>query len=199
VSQPELYELARGLWAWRQPHPSWTPDEEWDPPVNSFLLVDGETALLIDALVVEPWPWLDETLAGKEVHVVQLKPDHDRSRDELAARYGARVWKPGDYFPGNELPTGALALHDGRFRGETPLWLPAHRRIVFADAAMADREGKLRIWRSWWHEEYALPAFRRMLELPVERVLVSHGWPIEHPRTELAAALERETYPGEDD
>ena len=187
----ELHELADGLWGWRQPHPEWKPGLGWDPPVNSFLLTTDGLAILMDALVPEPWPWLDERVANHEVHVVQLKPDHDRSRDELAERYRGRVWKPGDYFPGDELPGGLVAQFDGRFRGECPMWIPEHRTLVFADAVISDRDGDLRIWWCEWHREYVVPAFRRLLELPVERVLVAHGAPIAHDGTELERALAR--------
>lgn len=210
-AEPELHELADGLWAWRQSHPEWIPGRGWDPPVNSFLAVvprgsdpgrvppgrvEGLTlardvALLIDALVLADWPWLDEQLVDKEVHVVQLKPDHNRSRDALAGRYGARVWRPGSYWPGDDVAGVATAKFDGRFKGETPLWIPAHGALIFADAVVADRAGNLRIWETDWYDEYTIPAMRRLLELPVERVLVSHGSPIEHPRDELERALSR--------
>jgi hypothetical protein len=38
-------------------------------------------------------------------------------------------------------------------------------------------EGELRIWDAPGFESRVLPAFRRMLDLPFERVLVSHGEP----------------------
>ena len=39
---------------------------------------------------------------------------------------------------------------------------------------MTERNGKLLIWGSPWHEKRALPAFRALLELPFERVIISH-------------------------
>jgi hypothetical protein len=56
------------------------------------------------------------------------------------------------------------------------------RLTLYADFRYAAAEG---------HEEHALPGFGRMLELAVERVLISHGWSIEHTRAELEAALDR--------
>ena len=65
------------------------------------------------------------------------------------------------------------------------MWLPEQRAIVFADGMTAP-DGELRVWNSAEHERWALPAFRAMLELPFEHVIVSHGEPI-HDR----AAFER--------
>jgi len=68
------------------------------------------------------------------------------------------------------------------------VWLPEHRTIVFADA-LTERAGKLRVWATPWHEERALPALRALLELPFERVIVSHGEPV-HDRAAYERALE---------
>ena len=54
---------------------------------------------------------------------------------------------------------------------------------------MTAPEGELRIWDAPGFEARVLPAFRRMLELPFERVLVSHGEPV-HDRAAFEAALE---------
>ena len=48
----------------------------------------------------------------------------------------------------------------------------------------------LRVWGTRWYEERTLPAFRAMLDLPFEHVLVSHGEPV-HTRADFEAALER--------
>jgi glyoxylase-like metal-dependent hydrolase (beta-lactamase superfamily II) len=58
---------------------------------------------------------------------------------------------------------------------------------VFADALTAPR-GELRVWTSPAHEERALPALRRLLELPFELVIVSHGEPV-HSRAAYERAL----------
>src|SRR5262249_47521792 len=90
--------------------------------------------------------------------------------------------------PGSKLPGGILALYDGRGREETPLWLPEHRTVVFADALTAPG-GELRVWATPWHEERVLPALRALLHLPFERVIVSHGEPL-HDRRAYERALE---------
>jgi glyoxylase-like metal-dependent hydrolase (beta-lactamase superfamily II) len=90
--------------------------------------------------------------------------------------------------PGSELPGGLVALHDGRGRMETPLWLPEQRALVFADGLTAPH-GELLVWGTPWHEERTLPALRALLELPFEHVIVSHGDPV-HDRAAYERALE---------
>jgi hypothetical protein len=122
-----------------------------------------------------------------------------------ARRYGARAFGPRLFWrddipetdlepiePGSALPGGLVALYDGRGREETPLWLPEQRAIVFADALTAPG-GELRVWSTPWHEERALPALRKLLDLPYEHVIVAHGEPV-HSRADYERALVREPY-----
>lgn len=139
--------------------------------------------------------------------VVILKPDHVRDVDLFARRYGTRAFGPWLFWrsnvpetelepiePGSELPGGLQALYDGRGRNETPLWLPEQRTIVFADALTAP-EGELRVWATPQIRR-ALPALRELLELPFERVIVSHGEPV-HDRAAYERALELPPWNGE--
>ena len=138
---------------------------------------------------------------------VVLKPDHVRDVDAFVERYGCRAYGPYLFWrqnvprtelepvePGTELPGGLVALYDGRGKNETPLWLPEQRALVFADALTAP-EGELRVWATPWHEERALPALRALLELPFERVIVSHGEPV-HDRAAYERALELRPWSG---
>jgi glyoxylase-like metal-dependent hydrolase (beta-lactamase superfamily II) len=162
----------------------------------------GEVALL-DPLApseeaAEIWARLD---ARPPTLVVVLKPDHVRDVDLFVSRYDAHATGPYLFWrtnipethlapiePGTELPGGLVALYDGRGRNETPLWLPEQRALVFADALTAP-EGELRVWATPWHEERALPALRKLLELPFEHVIVSHGEPV-HDRAAYERAIE---------
>ena len=90
------------------------------------------------------------------------------------------------------MPGGLVAQHDGRGFGETPLYLPEQRALVFADGLTAPG-GTLRVWGTPWHEQRVLPAMRALLDLPFEHVLVSHGEPV-HTRADFEAALEREPW-----
>jgi glyoxylase-like metal-dependent hydrolase (beta-lactamase superfamily II) len=150
------------------------------------------------------WKRLD---ARPPTAIVVLKPDHVRDVDVFVPRYGVPAFGPGLFFrydtpgtelqwvePGSQLPGGIVALYDGRGRSETPLWLPEQRTIVFADALTAPG-GELRVWSTPWHEERALPALRALLELPFERVIVSHGEPV-HTRAAFERALKLAPWTG---
>ena len=125
----------------------------------------------------------------------------------MAERWRAPVYGPPEiepelgegvdfrpFEPGDELPGGLVALDDWRGRGEHPVYLPEQRVLLFADGMTADEEGVLRIWDTE-EMERALPAFRKMLELPFAFVCVSHGEPV-HDRAGFEAALEHAPYSG---
>ena len=205
----EVRDVAPGLWLWRRPHPEWHQEAGWDPPVSSFCVTSRGVTLVLDAL--DPaddavWERLDQ---ASPQAVVVVKPDHFRDAALFARRYGATLYSEayvwGDKAPdleqfvptapGMELPGGLLTLDDGRWRQETPLFLPEQRALVFADGLTADSGRVLRVWDTPWHEQRVLPALRAMLELPFELVLCSHGEPV-HSRAEFEAALGRATYSG---
>jgi catechol 2,3-dioxygenase-like lactoylglutathione lyase family enzyme len=205
----ELRDVAPGLWLWRAEHPDWHADAGWEPPVTSTVVESGGEIAVLDGLAPpddarELWERLD---ARPPTLAVVLKPDHVRDVDLFAARYGARAFGPSLFWPddvpeteleaiepGSELPGGLVALYDGRGRGETPMWLPEQRALVFADALTAPG-GALRVWTTPWHEERALPALRALLELPFEQVILSHGEPV-HDRAAYERALELPPWEG---
>jgi hypothetical protein len=202
----EVRDVAPGLWLWRLDYPGWRPELEleWGPAVASTCVESGGEVALLDPLAppedaTEIWERLD---ARPPTVVLILKPDHVRDVDLFVQRYGARAFGPGvfhrqdipetdleEIWPTLELPGGLVALHDGRGRNETPLWLPEQRTIVFADGMTAPH-GELLVWGTPWHEVSVLPALRALLDLPFERVIVSLGEPV-HDRKAFEHALER--------
>ena len=200
----EVRDVATGLWIWRTEHPDWQSNQGWDPVITSTCVESGGEILVLDPIAPpanfkEVWQRLD---TRPPTAIVILKPDHVRHVDLFVSRYQVRAFGPDRFdrddipetqlepiYPGSKLPGGIIALHDGRGRNETPLWLPEQRAIVFADALTAP-QGELRIWSTPWHQERALPALRKLLELPFELVIVSHGEPV-HTRAEFERALER--------
>jgi glyoxylase-like metal-dependent hydrolase (beta-lactamase superfamily II) len=198
-----VVDVAPGLWIWRLRHPAWKPGLAWRETVTSTCVESGGEVALLDPLAPpdeasEVWSRLD---ARPPTLVVVLKPDHIRDVDVFVRRYDAQAFGPWLFWrtdipetelepiePGTELPGGLVALYDGRGRNETPLWLPEQRALVFADALTAP-EGELRVWESPAHEERALPALHKLLELPFEHVIVSHGEPV-HDRAAYERALE---------
>jgi hypothetical protein len=105
--------------------------------------------------------------------------------------------------PGVELPAGVTAHPIGRPRRfETPLYVPSHRALAFGDA-VAEVDGALRVWAQRrvdedvvrFHRERFNPTLEPLLELDVERVLVTHGEPVlRDGRTQLEAALRAEPW-----
>ena len=94
--------------------------------------------------------------------------------------------------PGDVLPGGLLALHDGRGVAETPVYLPEQRALVFADALTAP-DGVLRVWAHAVARGAHAAGPARPARTDFEHVLVSHGEPV-HDRGEFVAALDREPW-----
>jgi hypothetical protein len=209
VAAASLQDVAPGLWLWRTEYPDWRPEAGWEPFVTSTCVRSGGETILIDPLAPPTaatalWERFD---AQPPSAVVILKPDHVRDVDLFVERYGARAFGPFLFWrhdipetdlepvqPGDELPGGLVALHDGRGRAETPVWLPEQRTIVVADA-LTERAGELLVWGTPWHAERVLPALRAWLDLPFERVIVSHGEPV-HDRAAFERALELPPWEG---
>lgn len=205
----EVRDIAPGLWVWSRMHPEWTPDSDFEGPVTSTCATAGGEVVVLDPLAPEPddvetWARLD---AAPPTMVVIVKPDHVRDVDLFVRRYGARAFGPWLFYPGeaprspveavepgSSLPGGLEAVYDGRGRAETPIWIPEHRTLVFADALTAP-QGELLVWDCPALHERALPALRALLELPFERVIVSHGDPV-HDRADYERALTRDPWRG---
>jgi hypothetical protein len=203
----ELHDVVDGLWFWRQPHPDWNQQSDWEPMVTSVAVASGGARILLDPLAPPPnarsaWKRLE---AFAPDTAIVLKPDHVRDIDLFVRWYGVRALGPVLYWrddvpktelefvrPGDALPGGLQAFDDGRGMLETPVYLPEQRALVFADALTAP-DGELRVWASALHEQRALPALRELLALPFEHVIVSHGDPL-HTREDFIAALERPPY-----
>ena len=207
----EVRDVVPGLWLWRQPHWEWREGDDWEAEVSSFVVESRGEVVLLDPLAPRP----DE---GEEVYrrlaakpptrVIVVKPDHVRDVDLFCHWYGIPAHGPWLFFkddaprvdiewllPDAELPGGLVALTDGRGGLERPIWVPKQKAIIFADGMTAPRAGGglLRIWWTPILERRTKPALREMLDLPFERVLVSHGEPV-HSREEFIAALDREPW-----
>ena len=211
-----MKRLADGLLRWTGPHPTWRAGD-FGAEVVSFAVRAGGEGLLIDPLMPLELAELDELFAGADrVSILVTIPYHARSSEELASRYGARIYGPkgvasrlgdGSAFtaiePGDELPAGARSFAIGKpRRGEQPLYLPSHRALVFGDAVV-EHGGKLRVWVndpvdekvSRFYRERFNPTLRPLLELDVERVLVTHGEPVlSGGRDALRRALDSEPW-----
>src|SRR3712207_992050 len=173
------------------PHPEWRAGEFGREVVSWAARVGGET-ILIDPLVHDD-AFLDALVHGPVTIFITI-PYHARSAEALAARHDGRIFghpatakrfadtsrfEPMD--PSTELPGGARCFLAGKPRRyEQPVYLPSHRALVFGDAVVVNPAGELRVWvqqPDWkpdWYYERFLPTLRPLLDLDVERVLVTH-------------------------
>jgi glyoxylase-like metal-dependent hydrolase (beta-lactamase superfamily II) len=195
----DVQKLAPGLWRWTAPHPEWRPDADWPQDVGCLYYEGPDAVVLIDPLVPADeatrfWEALDRDVerAGRPVVVLRTVHWHQRSSDEVAARYaGARLWTAES---DGALPAGVEAYPVER-ADETLFWIVEHRALVPGDVLLGSEDGEVRVCPdSWLAKEFRGPAFkaslRFLLELPIERVLVSHGQPVlENGRGALVAAL----------
>jgi glyoxylase-like metal-dependent hydrolase (beta-lactamase superfamily II) len=173
-------ELGTGLWYWTGRHPAWTPadggPDGWEQEVGCVYYEGPEAVVLFDPLVPMEDPArfyeaLDRDLerAKLPVRILLTVESHRRSSQELAERYGATI---------GEVPEGVeVALSAWN---ELVFWIPEHRALLFGDVVLG-RDGGLRLPRAWIGEEHyaeVIEGLRPLLELPVERVLVTHGEPV---------------------
>ncbi len=206
----EVTEIAAGLWRWTGYH------EEWREDVGSVYCETDDGVVLVDPLVPPEdtdrfWRSLDRDAerAGGRVHVLVTVFWHVRSTAALVERYSARVWAPStsrapverrsgvvtDVFrPGDTLPGGIEAFGSSR-RTEVVFWIPQHGALVPGDVLLGDGARGVRMCpESWLPEKTGHPelaaSLRPLLELPVRRILVSHGEPVlDGGHEALAAAL----------
>ena len=195
-------EIAPGLLRWTAPHPDWTPgakpgsSADWHELVGSVLFATPDGVALIDPLLPTHergsfLTRLDELIAGRPVSVLTTIRWHRRDREELAARYAAnspRAW--------NAVPSGVVP-RPLRGAGETLFWLPGVATLVAGDRLLGDEEHGLRVCPDTWLGSVQVDRvglarlLRQLIELPIERVLVSHGEPVLHDgRAAVARAIE---------
>jgi hypothetical protein len=190
----QLQEVARGLWRWTAPHPEWEPPEaddspaDWARDVGCVAYSSADTLVLIDPLVDDGHSELDELAASKpNVAVLTTIPFHARSAKELSERYNATTAVPNTV-EAIEIPGAA----------ETMFWIAEHAALVPGDRILGDRPPGLRICPESWlryldgytREDLRAALRERVLELPVEMVLVSHGEPVlRDGRRELERAI----------
>jgi hypothetical protein len=200
----EVDQIADGLWRWTTRHPEWQPGEDWPAEVGCLYYEGRDAVVLVDPLVPagdDPrerfWRALDRDLerAARPLAVLRTVHWHQRSIDEVLARYrdrGASLWTRES---GVAAPAG-IAPHAVEQADETLFWIPEHRALVAGDVLLGTDDAGVRLCPESWLPDGVTPAAVRqallpLLDLPVERVLVSHGEPVlANGRDALAAALE---------
>lgn len=192
----DVLEIAPQLWRWTAFH------EEWKEEVGCIYHEVGDDVVLIDPLVPSDdgkrfFGALDKDVKGKRVHVLVTVFWHVRSAATMVERYGARVWAPKSgkaaiarraggvsdpFTPGDSLPGGIEAYRTAR-AAEVVYWIPEHSALVPGDVLIGDGKGGAKMCPESWlpesksHRDLAA-SLRPLLDLPVRRLLVSHGKPV---------------------
>jgi hypothetical protein len=198
-------ELAPGLWRWTEQHPEWTRSrgeaEGWGPQVASvYCEADGDV-LLIDPVLPRGgsererfWRALDRDVArmARSPRILLTSDRHTRGTPHILERYpSATLWAPAQGAP----LAGLVVDIVGALPGEVLFWLPSHRALVAGDTLVGGAAGDVRFCRdasSGGRDPAAVRAelWDRLHDLPVERLLVSHGEPVlMRGRDALALAL----------
>ncbi len=182
----QVRELATGLWYWTGRHPGWTPadggPDGWDQEVGCYFYDGPDAICLFDPLIpMEDRDRFFEALdrdveqAEKPVRILLTVDAHRRSAADLAERHGI---DPPPLPP--ERPRLAAGVEiAAEAADEFVFWLPEHRALVAGDLIIGRAHG-LEVPRAWLEDRYeeAVERLRPLLDLPVDRVLVTHGEPV---------------------
>ncbi|HUQ21564.1 MAG TPA: hypothetical protein VM049_00960 [Gaiellaceae bacterium] len=181
----KVSELQPGLWRWTGAHPAWHEGADWGQDVGCVYYEAADATVLIDPLVPPERERFFEALdrdvrrRGLPVAILLTVPWHARSSAELAERYETASTIPAGVEP--------FALPDVE---ETVWWLREAATLVFGDSIVGN--GRLSLCPDTWVKGERRAALRSsllpLLDLPVERVLASHGDPV---LADGRAALER--------
>jgi len=194
-----MLEITPGLRRWTAFH------DHWEEDVGSLAVQTSDGLVLIDP--IDP----PSEVAAAD-HVLITVYWHGRSTGTLGAK---RVWASArserplksrgievtdPFRAGDALPGGIRAFQTAR-SAEVVYWLPDQRAVVVGDVLLGagakprPTSDPLRLCPERWlgkgtHDDLRR-TLRPLLELPVERVLVSHGEPIlSGGKQALAAALD---------
>ena len=211
-------EVAPGLWRWTAPHPDWTPESEgWGRDVGCLYLEAPDALVLFDPLAPDGADERERFWRALARDVDRLGPPHvlitvfwhARSAAEVHERYkdshvwahesaqeeiGKRVRFTDTFSFGDKLPGGVVPI-DALRADEVIYWLPDQAALVTGDVILGDRDGGLRVCPDSWLPDGTdarefRGALRALLDLPIERVIVSHGEPVlRDGREALARAL----------
>lgn len=193
----DVQQLAEGLWRWTAPHPNWEnwPGHEHEAREVGCVYYEADDAtVLFDPLVPggeedDFFRHLDADVERRGLPVVILLTAewHRRSADELARRYDARIGGP----PPDGVEEVAVEGTDER---QVAYFVRPHAALVVAEIFAVDIHGALRVCPSpaLARPEELEASLDRIMELPVGRLLVSHGEPVlDETKARMTEALAR--------
>ncbi|MEO8967116.1 MAG: hypothetical protein ABI355_05950 [Solirubrobacteraceae bacterium] len=164
------------------PNPDPDSPDDWEQLVGCVLYERPDAVVFIDPLVPPDddafWHWADERVGKRWVVALTTLGPHRRSREQVTSRYGASTSRAK-----RNLPAGVQPI---MLRGaaETMFWLPEVRTLIPGDRILGAPGGGLRLcpesWLYWVkvNRNSLRLLLEPLLELPIERVLVSHGEPV---------------------
>lgn len=197
--------IAPDLWRWTARHP------EWDQEVGCLALAAGKELVLVDPLVPEDdeeaWRDLGRAIDGADSAAIVLTVFyHDRSAGAIRARWPevdvhaeaggvAHIdGIPTHLYHGDDTLPGGLVAHATPRAGEVLLWDASSSSLIAGDVLLG-KDGGLEICPASWlpdgvSREDMATALTALLDLPLQRVIVSHGEPVlEKPRAALQRAI----------
>jgi hypothetical protein len=197
-------EIAPGLWHWKALRASIGSE------VSSYYF--AAVGVLVDPMIPpEGLGWFEE--CGRPEHLLLSNRHHDRDAWRLRHAFGCTVHcvsnglhelegrGPVEPFEFNdELPGGLVAYEvDAICADECALYAPAHRALACADGVVRwPADGPLRFVPDELMDDPGRTkaglrdAYRRMLDLDFDRLLLAHGDPIvQGGKDELFAFVER--------
>ena len=178
----DVEQLADGLWRWTALHPDAADWPDWGPPVppevGCLYYEAPDAVVLFDPLLPAGeeekfLAYLDRDIErlGLPVSILLTAAWHARSSAILRERYAAsdRVPDSVEVYPIEGTPEEQLAY-----------FVRPHRALVVAEIFVSDGRGGLALVPSPALTDRAAldGSLGAIAELPVERVLVSHGEPV---------------------
>lgn len=159
---------------------------DWGPDVGCVAYEAPDALVLVDPLVPDDREDLRDALDalvrrhGRRVAILTTLGFHRRSKEKLAARYDASTSRAR-----KTLPAGVETVQI-KGAGETMVWLAKPRALVPGDRLLGADGGGLRLSPDSWlrylpsgmRTRQLREALRPLLDLPVQKVLVSHGEPV---------------------
>lgn len=199
-----MQEISPGLWHWK------TRYDRIGTDVSTHYL-EQERVLLDPMIPPEGLEWFREH--GAPVHILLTNRHHDRQSWRLREEFGCTVHcvrngmyelegrgpaEPFDF--GDELPGGAIVYEvDAICPDETALYLPRHRALACADGVVRSRGGgELRFVADQLMDEPERTkqglrnAYRRLLDLDFDLLLLAHGEPLVTGAKEALRAFARD-------
>jgi hypothetical protein len=195
-----MREIAPGLWHWTGRHDHIGSD------VSSYYL-PAERVLIDPMVPAEGFEWFEEH--GTPEHVLLTNRHHDRQAWRLRERFSCTVHcianglyelqGRGPVVPfefGDQLP-GGVVVHevDAICPDETALHIPVHRALACADGVVRGTGGGLAFVPDFLMDDSEQTkqglraAYRRLLELDFDLLLLAHGEPVVGGGCEALAAF----------